>query len=161
MIKVDEETVWEETCSFLARKKSAATKKAKTTPSIPADNDTDPGTSITSWEIPGNMGRQFAKVSGDVNPIHMSNLTAKIFGFKQAIIHGVWLMSRTMADLEAELLKNPQGLSGITMQVNFKLPAFIPCWVTLHKNITEHGLNFVMKDSAGEKPHMSGSISYL
>jgi acyl dehydratase len=160
VITVDGETVWEETCSFLARKKSKTSNKTKTASAKPAESDSDPGTEITSWEIPGNMGRQFAKVSGDVNPIHMSNLTAKLFGFKQAIIHGVWSMSRTMAELEPDLLKQ-HGLSGITMQVNFKLPAFIPCWVTLHKNKTERGLNFVMKDSAGEKPHMSGSISYI
>ena len=35
-------------------------------------------------------------VSGDVNPIHLSGLTAKAFGFKRAIAHGMWVKARAL-----------------------------------------------------------------
>lgn len=163
-VSIEGERVWEEVCSFLARKKSNNKKKSDPPKNKESDaiaSETTTGASISSWEVPANMGRRFAKVSGDVNPIHMSNITAKIFGFKQAIIHGVWSMSRTMAELEARLLATEHGLANIKMDVNFKLPVFIPAWVSLQSNAVPAGLDFVLKDSAGEKPHMSGSFRYL
>ena len=37
-----------------------------------------------------NIGRKYAKISGDYNPIHLFALTAKLFGFKKAIVHGMF-----------------------------------------------------------------------
>ncbi|MDQ9817487.1 MaoC/PaaZ C-terminal domain-containing protein, partial [Acinetobacter bereziniae] len=42
------------------------------------------------WNILENTGRRYAKVSGDFNLIHIHAITAKAFGFKQAIAHGMW-----------------------------------------------------------------------
>jgi hypothetical protein len=44
-----------------------------------------------SWRVPDDAGRRYAAVSGDVNPIHLSGLAAKAFGFKRAIAHGMWV----------------------------------------------------------------------
>lgn len=41
------------------------------------------------WRLPGNLGRRFASVSGDVNPIHLNPLTAKALGFPTTIAHGM------------------------------------------------------------------------
>jgi len=162
-ISIDDELVWEETCSFLARKKSKSKKtktntKTKNKTTLTQDEMSD--TQITSWEVPGNMGRRFAKVSGDVNPIHLTNISAKLFGFKKAIVHGVWSMSRTMAELEAKLDEKTLH-NAIRLDVEFKLPVFLPTWVSLQTNQNTNGLSFLMKDSAGVKPHMAGSLQYL
>ena len=158
-ISCDSELVWEETCSFLARKKSKTSKNkaAKTA----AKKSSQASTEITSWEVPGNMGRRFAKVSGDVNPIHLGDITAKLFGFKKAIVHGVWSMSRTMAELESTMNAEQRDQSGLKLDVQFKLPVFMPCWVSLQTLSSSDGLKFNMKDSAGEKPHMSGTLTFL
>ncbi|NNM13179.1 MAG: hypothetical protein HKO58_02545 [Gammaproteobacteria bacterium] len=159
-MQVGDELVWEETTSFIARKKTPKNKRSNKSPKkIQAVEKSD--AQIISWEVPGNMGRKFAKVSGDINPIHLTNITAKLFGFKQAIIHGVWSMSRTLAELEPQLLKRQTGLNKLRFDVNFKLPVFIPSWVMLETHDNNDGLEFVMKDSAGVKPHMSGQIEYL
>jgi len=156
-IHIEDELVWEETCSFLARKKAKGkkTKKKKNT-----ENMSQIDSKITSWEVPGNMGRRFAKVSGDVNPIHLSNLTAKMFGFKKAIVHGVWSMSRTMAELET-LLSKDDSQKAHKLEVEFKLPVFLPTWVTLQTQDQSNGMSFIMQDSAGVKPHMHGSLSFV
>ena len=57
---------------------------------------------------PDDTGRRYARVSGDVNPIHLSGLTAKAFGFKRAIAHGMWVKARALAALEGRL---PDALS--------------------------------------------------
>jgi hypothetical protein len=45
------------------------------------------------------IGRRYGLVSGDVNPIHLSALTARILGFKRAIAHGMWTSARALATL--------------------------------------------------------------
>lgn len=41
-----------------------------------------------------DLGRRYAQLSGDFNPIHLWPLTAKVMGFKQPIIHGMWSLAR-------------------------------------------------------------------
>ncbi|MDB5982024.1 MAG: Acyl dehydratase, partial [Pseudomonas sp.] len=55
-----------------------------------------PLTEVTRWLAPADIGRQYAKVSGDYNPIHLSAASAKMFGFPRAIAHGLWLKARTL-----------------------------------------------------------------
>lgn len=155
-ITIDNKLVWQETCSFLARKKSK-NKKPKTKKQHQQD-ESQASAQITSWEVPANMGRRFAKVSGDVNPIHLADLTAKLFGFKKAIVHGVWSMSRTMAELESKL-STEEKQTTLEFNVEFKLPVFLPTWVSLQTQEKSQGLSFSMKDSAGVKPHMIGSLN--
>ena len=52
------------------------------------------------WRLPGDLGRRYAAVSGDHNPIHLHALTAKPFGFPRAIAHGMWTKARCLAALE-------------------------------------------------------------
>jgi acyl dehydratase len=42
-------------------------------------------------------GRRYAAVSGDVNPIHLHALTAKLLGFDRAIAHGMYTYARALA----------------------------------------------------------------
>ena len=49
------------------------------------------------WEVPGDIGRRYAAVSGDRNPIHLHPLSAKLFGMKAPIAHGMWTKARCLA----------------------------------------------------------------
>lgn len=55
------------------------------------------------WTLPADTGRRYAAVSGDVNPIHMSALTAKAFGFPRAIAHGMYTASRAFTESRVDL----------------------------------------------------------
>ncbi|MBB2894225.1 MaoC/PaaZ C-terminal domain-containing protein [Flexivirga oryzae] len=55
------------------------------------------------WRLPGNLGRRFAAVSGDVNPIHMNSVTAKAMGFPTTIVHGMWSQARMLGAIENRL----------------------------------------------------------
>ncbi len=71
---------WDETCTFLARKRAPA-GGAKTTQSKAAEAPDAVAIKSSSFRAPAGLGRRYGIISGDVNPIHMSDLTAKAFGF--------------------------------------------------------------------------------
>ncbi len=56
-----------------------------------------------TWRLPGDLGRRYGSVSGDLNPIHVHPLTARLFGFPTAIAHGMWTKARCLAALESRL----------------------------------------------------------
>ena len=64
---------------------------------------TTPDGPVIRWRAPSDIGRRYAAVSGDRNPIHLHPLTAKAFGFRSAIAHGMWLQARTLAAFAGRL----------------------------------------------------------
>ena len=77
------------------------------------------------WRVPEDAGRRYAQVSGDVNPIHLSRLTARAFGFPRAIAHGMWVKARALAALSGRLP------SAFSVDVAFRKPLLLPSTVTL------------------------------
>jgi acyl dehydratase len=81
---------------------------------------------VARWKAPADIGRQYAKVSGDYNPIHLSGISARLFGFPTAIAHGLWNKARTLAALENHL---PDA--NVEIDVTFKKPVRLPSDVIL------------------------------
>lgn len=75
----------------------------------------------TEFGATADIGRRYGAVSGDRNPIHMSALSAKLFGFKRAIAHGMWTNARALSCL---LPSTP--LEQGTLAVEFKTPLYLP-----------------------------------
>ena len=73
-----------------------------------------------TWRLPGNLGRQYAAVSGDHKPIHLHPLTAKALGFPRQIAHGMWSLARCVAALENRLPDH------VPVEVAFKKPILLP-----------------------------------
>ena len=80
----------------------------------------------TSFKADSHIGRRYGRVSGDLNPIHLSALSAKLFGFRRAIAHGMWTQARALA---AVLPRKP--LTQADVQVEFKTPLFLPALATV------------------------------
>ncbi|MFO2466351.1 MaoC/PaaZ C-terminal domain-containing protein [Pseudomonas sp. 15FMM2] len=104
------------------------------------------------WALPADLGRRFAKVSGDYNPIHTSLIGARLFGFRRAIAHGMWTLGRALAAQQP-----PGGLDVAQAHCDFKLPIFLPGQVALW---SAPGAGperaFEVRNLAGDKPHMRG-----
>src|SRR5215218_5567879 len=77
----------------------------------------------SEWKLGGDLGRRYAAVSGDRNPIHMHSLTAKPLGFPSAIAHGMWTKARCLAALESKL---PDAFE---VDVRFRKPVLLPARV--------------------------------
>jgi acyl dehydratase len=60
------------------------------------------------------IGWKHARVSGDLNPIHLNNTFARMLGFPAAVAPGMWLVSRTLAAL------NLDGRSPLRLEVTFR-----------------------------------------
>lgn len=104
------------------------------------------------WVLPADLGRRFAKVSGDFNPIHTSLIGAKIFGFRRAIAHGMWTLGRALAAQQP-----PGGVGQAEAHCDFKLPIFLPGQVALWSHpVTGPRREFEVRNVAGDKPHMRG-----
>ena len=110
----------------------------------------------SSFRAPAGLGRRYGFISGDVNPIHMSDLTARAFGFPRAIAHGMWSLGRLASDFESE-----QFNGGCELTVSFKLPIFMPAWLMLQRWPIENGSAFALRDAQGEKPHLTGTLKSL
>lgn len=147
---------WDETCTFLSRKRTPPGGAAKTTQSRAADAADALSIKSSSFRAPAGLGRRYGFISGDVNPIHMSDLTAKAFGFPRAIAHGMWSLGRLASDFEPE-----QFNGGCELTVGFKLPIFMPAWLMLQRWPIENGSGFALRDGQGEKPHLTGTLKSL
>lgn len=159
---VGNEAVWSETSTFLARRRKpreadgargTATASAAANAAT-AEEEQPRAVRSTSWHADANIGRRYAAVSGDINPIHIADLTAKLFGFDQAIAHGMWSLARTVAELDAG-----GSTDAVAIDASFKLPILLPAWVNLHSWEIAAGRAFALRDAAGEKPHVVGSFS--
>ncbi|MDT0201403.1 MaoC/PaaZ C-terminal domain-containing protein [Nocardioides sp. AE5] len=103
-----------------------------------------------TWRLAGDLGRRYAAVSGDSNPIHLYPLTAKAFGFPRHIAHGMWTKARAIAAMENRL---PDS---VVVEVAFKKPIFLPSTVTFGATATETGLDFAVNNPKSGAPHLLG-----
>ena len=102
-----------------------------------------------------DLGRRYGAVSGDRNPIHLTALSAKMFGFKRAIAHGMWTNARALSAL---LPQHP--LEQAALNVEFKTPLFLPGRATLWSSRSATGALFEVRDAKGQRPHLRGQLSY-
>lgn len=96
------------------------------------------------WRLPADLGRRFAAVAGDRNPIHLYPLTARPFGFKQPIIHGMWTLSRALTALQAE---TPEP--GAVISCRFRKPLPLPGSARLLGWTVAGGHGFQVLDAKG------------
>ena len=104
------------------------------------------------WRVPDDAGRRYARVSGDVNPIHLSGLTAKAFGFRRAIAHGMWVKARALAALSGRL---PDAL---TVDVAFRKPLFLPSTVALATAAVGDGWDLAVRHASSGTEHLVGTV---
>jgi acyl dehydratase len=154
---VGDESVWHEVSTYLHREPSsdrtAPAPKVESGPAAPTDPVESGSRPVVRWPAPAGIGRAYAGVSGDRNPIHLSRLSAKAFGFRRAIAHGMWLKARTLAAFEGRLP------SAGTFEVAFKTPVFLPSTVQLQSGPPADQWEFTVTGLRSGKPHLAGTIT--
>jgi MaoC like domain/N-terminal half of MaoC dehydratase len=157
-VSADGEPVWASTSTMLRRGGGAPTKQpADGTQSehiddFEAHRPTDGG---AKWKLGGDLGRRYAAVSGDRNPIHMHSLTAKPLGFPGAITHGMWTKARCLAALESRL---PDAFA---TEVRFRKPILLPGRVEFASASDGDRIDFAVRDAKRGTPHLDGRIEPL
>nr|WP_074298227.1 MaoC/PaaZ C-terminal domain-containing protein [Paraburkholderia phenazinium] len=119
---------------------------------------------VARWQLPAQLGRDYAHASGDYNPIHLTTLSAKAFGFPRAIAHGMWTLARAAAALQP-----PKPLAEAVISAEFKLPMLLPGDASLWTNIPATAAAAIaatttreleVRDAAGDKPHLRGRFQW-
>lgn len=159
-VKAGNRIVWESTSTMLRRgggNGDAAAKSSESEPHQlvhPADREVDavPGANA-EWKLGGDLGRRYAAVSGDRNPIHMHAWTAKPLGFPRAIAHGMWTKARCLAAIESRL---PDAFQ---VDVRFRKPILLPSRVEFASTSQGDEIKFAVRDAKRGTPHLDGSVT--
>ncbi len=152
--RVGDELVWEEASTNLSRGKPPAGADAAATPAaeIPSAAELPP---VANWRCPGDLGRRYGSVSGDLNPIHVHALSARLFGFRSAIAHGMWTKARCLAALGSQLP------AAYTVAVAFRKPILLPATVAFAEAAgpAPGSIAFGVRDAGRGTPHLDGLVS--
>lgn len=118
--RVGDEVVWEETMTLLRRGRGGDDAEAAPAPL----DDVEAPAGTATWRLDAGLGRRYAAVSGDRNPIHLTKVSAKAFGFPRQIAHGMWSKARALAAVENRLP------ASYTVDAEFRRPILLPTTVT-------------------------------
>ncbi len=156
----DNTLVWEATQTLLRIGVEAPSGKPYTSRFAASFATDTPLSRQADFAAPADIGRRYARVSGDFNPIHLSALSARLFGFRKAIAHGLWTAARASGPL---LPHYP--LAQASLDVEFKTPLFLPSTASLWSTRTapargQHGAAFEVRNAAGDKPHLRARLAY-
>lgn len=150
------ELLWEEVSTMLARRHTPG--KRPVIDRMPADTDT--AHRKNNVQVASETGRRYAWVSGDINPIHLMDFTARRFQFKQTVAHGMWSLARTLGDA-ADLLPAER----MQIDTQFKLPLYLPgdVMVTTWKRTDGSGpwLDLWLSDGKKGRPHLGMQVREL
>lgn len=151
------ETVWRSTSTYLSRGRGSSAPGADEP--RPEVADLTGARVQRSWNLPGSLGRSYAAVSGDRNPIHLHPLAARLLGFPRAIAHGMWTKARCLAALGAEL---PDALPGAyAVEVAFRAPVLLPTAVRFRAERSPSGggsVDFDLVAADGRREHLRGRV---
>jgi acyl dehydratase len=80
---------------------------------------------LDEWDLPSNLGRKYARVSGDFNPIHLWRWSSRLLGFDRPILHGYCTASMVAASLSRSFWKgNADALR--RLRIRFGTPLSLP-----------------------------------
>lgn len=149
-VRVGEELVWEGVSTYLARGVSAP---GEVEPESPVTVELGPDTRANAvWQVPADMGRRYASVSGDVNPMHLSSLAAKAFGFPRTLVHGMWTKAHALAAIESRLP------GSYAVDVVFSQPLLLPSVANFVAAQRDQGWDFAVRPSRAAGDHLRGTV---
>jgi hypothetical protein len=146
-VRAEGELVWTDSTTLLSRGHGTESAHADLLP----EPDLEP---TAGWDLRANLGRRYAAVSGDRNPIHLFKLSAQAFGFPRQIAHGMWAKAACLASIE-----RAGGLPDkFTVRVDFRKPLLLPSRVQFGQRASADGVDFVLYDEEQTLLHLIGRL---
>jgi hypothetical protein len=151
-VRVGDELRWEGLATFLSRDMKAQGKGKTKDKRPPADAPSVEPVDVT---VPDDTGRRYAKVSKDFNPHHLYPITAKLFGYKRPIAHGMWTLARAMGELDESWL----SACPMSAVARFKTPILMPATVHILSVDTPEGKQIDVVNPKNGAPHLALSVT--
>lgn len=154
---VNGEIVWQEVSTSF----QAGCFGGKTNPSKEKSFELDSlktSEKTASWKVPNNRGKKYAKITGDYNPIHISPLAAKLFGFKRDIAHGFGVLAEAI-EYSAAIQKAGGVEQTLQVDVVFKGPIYLNSDVYLRQNTQQNTNRFDVYCGENPKPSICGEVA--
>lgn len=113
--------------------------------------------------FPLGIGRQYARVSGDFNPIHLTRWTAKLMGFKQAIAHGMYskaLCISLVLKQEMESRKGALAQTPMQFSTQFIQPIYLPtsCKLNINRYADQIDFSLTSKSRSKAREHLRTKV---
>ncbi len=126
-------------------------------PAAPADDRPTwrPPVPTASWRLGADTGRRYAEVSGDRNPVHLSRLTARLFGFRRPIAHGMYTAGRALADV------GPAAGHTFVWTAEFTKPLLLPATVAVNVTAQDDGYAYTVWRPGAGHPYLTGEVRPL
>lgn len=144
------ELCWQQQAEYLYRTASTMSAAA-----IPTALPADPILSLpalSQLSLAPALSRRYAWLSGDLNPIHLSALSARCFGLPAALAHGMHLKALILGRLAPTI-------EAYKVDVNFSRPFYLPGQAQLSSALLDNGQQpFRLMQGAQQKPVLSGDI---
>jgi acyl dehydratase len=148
--RVGDELVWSGVSTYLRR--GAGGDESAEELELPLEPPAEDA-AAARWKVPADTGRRYAAVSGDRNPIHLSPLTSRLFGFPKPIAHGMWTAARAIAAIE-----DRTATVGV-QTLRFGKPLPLPRTVDFAAAEREGGWAFAVRDPRSGAPHLTGTVA--
>jgi hypothetical protein len=94
-VSVGSDPAWHQVTTFLHQQRTSLSDE----PKPPPKKQPKPPPPSTVLRISPGQIRRYAFVGGDHNPIHMSPIAAKLFGFPSVIAHGMFSAAAVLANI--------------------------------------------------------------
>lgn len=147
----DGQLVWESTWTLLRM----GVRQPQGAPYVSALGELPVLSRQADFYAASGIGRRYGLMSGDINPIHLSAITAKFLGFRRAVAHGMWTKAKALSTLMPR-----EDVAYASALVEFKTPLFLPSKASLWAAREEQGAVFEVRNARGDKPHLRGRVSY-
>lgn len=149
--RVDGRLVWRGVSTYLAKGVRLAGRPEQDEPRPPFVAPAPTG----RWHLDGDTGRRYAEVSGDRNPIHVSALGAKAFGFPRAIAHGMDTAARALAAV------GPARGDAFVWSVQFAAPVLLPSSPSVRVARDGAGFGLDVWHARSGRLHLTGRVDPL
>lgn len=138
-----DEIYWQETSIYRVLKKNKIENDAICPVQLESLSDFQ---AVDSWKLNPSLGRKYAMICKDFNPIHISSLMAKTFGHRKDLAHGMAVWGQAVSKLTSSLGPLPRSL-----KVVFKGPCYLGSKVTLVRG-TADSSRFDLLTEGNDRP---------
>ncbi|MEE2035129.1 MaoC/PaaZ C-terminal domain-containing protein [Rhodococcus chondri] len=148
VVNVGRETVWRQTSTFLHQQRTSLSGQPKTEP----EPEEIPPVPTSTLRVDQKIIDRYAAISGDRNPIHVSTLGAKAFGFSKPIAHGMWSAAAALRAVEGRIPGK------VTYSVRFGKPVLLPATVNLYAQRELEGWALALRHRKKLYPHLTATL---